>query len=315
MNKHLIRSIRILCFVLIAAQIVIAAFFTLPHPEGLRHIKDATLVCETGHFLMRAPLMSLWGLLSRLLHMSAMTFTLKVLPFVVIPACYLAYVYLVFSLCEDRAYVPFTLLLICLLQIFGYQSDAFVSATLLLGWYTGCSLFVHLLLPLLLGILIRRIKKRPVKEREMDALTESEEEWEMKHRYLNARNIGIALIAFIVLSAAAFFVMNRKINNLHAATENLQKAISSKGELIEFKGALGKELKGYVIVGSDGGLSVFLGGTEEDGPALLEQLVKYGQTVDCWYLKENEQGAYEYCKGQGIVVEHVYLIKGIEEVQ
>ena len=136
----------------------------------------------------------------------------------------------------------------------------------------------------------------------------------MKHKFINARNLSIALLIITLLMVGVFFVLNRKINNLHMATEHLQQSITEKGDVIEFRGALGDEWKGYIIVGSDGGVNVFFGGSEEDGPALVDAISKYSQVVDNWYLKEDEKGAYEYCREQGIAVSHVFLLQGVEEV-
>ena len=315
MSKRLSRILWCLCVLLIAAQTVIAAFYTIPQSAGLIFLQDATRVSETGKILFSSPLMSLWGLLCRAFHMKTLTFALKVLPFAVIPLSYLAYVFLIRALPGPKEQAPFILLLVCLLQLFGYQSEAFAPFTLLLCWYTGGVLLVHGIAPVVLGILIRYLANRPERETP-DASPEGEtEEEDMKHKYLNVRNLGIALLCFFVLMMGALFVLNKKINNLHDATQNLQQSVSGKGELVEFRGALGTEWKGYLIVGSDGGVSVFFGGDEKDGPALAELIARYGQTVDSWYLNEEEQGAYEYCREQGVAVSHVYVMQGLKEVQ
>lgn len=313
MSKHAQKILWILCILLIAAQTVIAAFFTAGQTAGLQILKNATQVYETGQIVIAAPLMSLWGLICRLFHMSPVFFALHILPFIMIPACYGAYIFLIRSFCEGKT-VPLTLLIVCLLQIFGYQSDAFVPATLLLGWYTGYALVLHLLCPLLLGVLLTKLPVVAAKEVKSGEDTADEEDEDMKHKYLNVRNLGIALLLFFVIALSAIFVLNRKINNLHAATENLQKSISDKGELIEFTGAVGDDLKGYILKGSQGSLTVIFCGDKNDGPALCELLSGYGGAVDSWYLREDEQGAYEYCVKEGITVEHVYTVNGMEEV-
>lgn len=311
MNKHLARGVWILCILLIIAQTVIAALYTRPQTAGLVELKDVASTAFEGTFLPGSPIMSLWGIFSRLLHVSPLFFVLHVLPFILIPLCYAAYAFLCVSLPTDPSYRPFVLLLICLMQIFGYQSEAFSVCTLLLCSYSGYALALHFLLPLILGILMRYAQKHPYAG---DDAIMTEEDEDMKHKYLNARNLGIALLVVAVVMTCVFFVLNRKINNLHRATENLQRSIAEKGDVIEFRGALGDEWKGTVIVGSDGGVSVFFGGDAEDGPALAETIVKYSQTVDNWYLKEDETGAYEYCREQGIAVSHVFLMQGVEEV-
>ncbi len=315
MSKKTARIIWGLCILFIVAQTVIAAIFTIPHPAALRYLKEATVVNATGQFQLSAPVMSIMGLLCRLLHISVSTFALKILPFLAIPACYGAYAFLVCEIPDGRETAPLTLLLICLLQTAGYQSDAFVPYTLLLGWYTGQCLLIHFIAPLLLGILFILLKKHPQNAIEPDELQSDEEDDDMKHKYLNVRNLGIAFVLFVIASACALFVLNRKINNLHAATENLQQSITKKGDVVEFRGALGDESKGYVVAGSDGGLSVFFGGDEEDGPALMELLAGYGRDVDAWYLKEGEDGAYQYCLSQGINVNHAYQMQGVEEIR
>ena len=314
MSKRFRLIIWSLCVLIIAAQTVVAAFCTIPQPAALAVLQDATRVCGSGRILFSSPVMSLWGLLSRALHMKTLTLALHVLPFVIIPLCYLAYVFLIRALPGAKEQGPFILLLIILLQLFAYQSEAFVPCTLLLGWYTGYAILLHGLFPVLLGLLIRYIQSRKEKEAEPKSFDQTEED-DMKHKYLNVRNLGIALLCFFVLMIGALFVLNRKINNLHDATQNLQQSVSNKGELIEFRGALGSEWKGYLIVGSDGGVSVFFGGDEKDGPALAELISQYTQTVDNWYLNEKEQGAYEYCRDKGVAVSHVYVMQGMEEVQ
>lgn len=314
MNRRYSMIILGLCVLLVAAQTVIAAFYTVPQPAALLYLQDATRVREGGGIVLASPVMSLWGLMSRVLHMSTLTFALHVLPFVIIPLCYLAYAFLIRSLPMSKELMPPVLLFVILLQLFSYQSEAFVPCTLLLGWYTGYAILLHALFPFLLGLLVRYLQKRPEKEENPESFDQTEED-DMKHKYLNVRNLGIALLCFFVLMMGALFVLNKKINNLHDATQNLQQSVTNKGELVEFRGALGTEWKGYLIVGSDGGVSVFFGGDEKDGPALSELILKYTQTVDNWYLSAEEQGAYEYCKDQGIAVSHVYIMQGMEEVQ
>ena len=112
MSKRLSRILWCLCVLLIAAQTVIAAFYTIPQSAGLIFLQDATRVSETGKILFSSPLMSLWGLLCRAFHMKTLTFALKVLPFAVIPLSYLAYVFLIRALPGPKEQAPFILLLV-----------------------------------------------------------------------------------------------------------------------------------------------------------------------------------------------------------
>lgn len=313
MSKNARRTLWIICVLLIAAQIVTVAFFTAPHPASMRALRYAASVYETGRVQIASPCMSALGLLGRVVHVSPLTLALHVLPFVIIPACYAAYVFLIRSCVADESHAPLILLIVTMLQIFGFQSDAFAPYTLLLGWYTGYALLLHFAAPLMMAALVRAAKKLPERTAEPVLDTSLEEDDDMKHKYLNVRNLGIVFVIFALLSLCAIFVLNRKINNLHAATENLQKSISDKGELIEFRGAVGDTLKGYVTVGSEGGITVVFGGDEEDGEALYQLLTQYGGAVDSWYVKEDERGACTYCMEQGIAVEHIYVIHGMEE--
>ncbi len=314
MSRRALKILWALCILLIAAQTVVAAFYTIPHPMALRFLQDATKTYATLQFQAASPIMSIWGYLCRIFHIAPLTFALKILPFVIIPACYAAYAFLAHLLPRGRETAPVMVLIIACLQIFGYQSEAFVPYTLLLGWYTGYALILHLLLPVVFALILKWIKKHPLKQGDSGPEDVDEEDDDMKHKYLNVRNLGIAFLVFAVLSLLAVFLLNRKINNLHEATENLQRSISQKGDVVEFKGALGDTCKGYVVVGNDGGLSVFFGGEEEDGPALYALLLEYGQVIDAWYLKEGEDGAYTYCLEQGIAVDHVYTMQVTEEV-
>lgn len=304
----------LLSCVLILAQVIIAAFFTKIPAAGMGPLSDITYTAGTGKLLPASPLMSIYGLFCRLTGIGTMTFALRVLPFVVIPLCYLAYRFLICSLPEEKENAGWIFLGICVLQIFGYQSDVLLPCTLLLNWFGGTVLFVHLILPLALGALIRWRNSRPVREVETGYPSDEEDE-DMKHKILNVRNLGIAFLLFAVLAVAAIFVLNRKINNLHDATASLQQSFDKRGEVVAFYGAHGDEIRGYILVGNDGGLSVIFGGDAADGPALMEVLSRYGSAVDAWYLKKGEEGICDYCVTEGITVEHVYTIQGLEEIK
>ncbi len=314
MTKRIKQLPWLLSCVLIIAQVILAAFFTKIPAAGLGPLADITYTAKTGIFLPLSPLLSVYGLICRVTGIGTMTFALRVLPFVVIPLCYLAYRFLIRSLPEEQENAGWIFFGICVLQTFGYQSDALLPCTLLLNWFGGTALFVHLILPLGLGALIRWRNSRPVCEEEAQRPSDEEDE-DMKQKILNVRNLGIAFLLFAVLAVGAIFVLNRKINNLHDVTASLQQNVDKRGEVVAFYGAHGDEVRGYILVGNDGGVSVIFGGDAADGPALTEVLGRYGSAVDAWYLKKGEEGIYDYCVTEGIKVDHVFTIQGLEEIK
>ena len=312
MSRRQSRILWALALVLMLAQVVVATAFTKGNTTALVALTDANAAARGG-FILSSPVMSLWGLICRVSGLSVWTFATKVLPIVLIPLCYGAYILLANRIDPDRA--PVILILICLLQVYGYQSEAFAPYTLLLGWFTGKSILVHLVGPLAAYGLIRLREVLPERSAEQIEQTDDLEDTEMKNKYFNVRNISIAIVILAVGVAGALFILNRKINNLYAATVNLQKSIEEKGDFIEFRGADGEEVKGYVLVGNQG-VTVIFGGSRKDGEALYELISKYGDQVDSWYLRRDEEnGAYDYCSDQMLKVRHVYKIQGIDEVK
>ncbi len=312
MSRRQSRILWALALVLILAQMVVAVVFTKGNTTALTALADAAAVRAGSGFILNSPVMSLWGVLCRVSGISVWTFATKVLPVIIIPLCYGAYILLVKRIDKDRA--PMILIFISLLQVYGYQSEAFAPYTLLLGWFTGKSILVHLIGPLAAYGLIRLREVLP-KKTEQTEQSDDLEDTEMKNKYFNVRNISIAIVILAIGVAGALFILNRKINNVYAATVNLQKSIEEKGDFIEFTGADGEEVKGYLLVGNQG-VTVIFGGSRKDGEALYELIGKYGGQVDSWYLRRDEEnGAYDYCCDQMLKIRHVYKIQGIDEVR
>lgn len=320
MNKTLRRILWALDIILIIAETVVAALFTAPAVSGLDAIGMACKVKDGAPFMMSAPAMSILGLICRLFNARPMMVALNVLPFVMIPLCFAAYAFAAISLDgEEERISPALMLIIILLQLWGYQSEAFIPFTLLLSWYRGEAILVHLVLPILLALLIRWIKKKPEKEDGVakdigsDSNNEDEDD-EMKHKYLNVRNLSIAILILAVLSIGAIVLLNRKINNLYEATVNLQNAVEDKGDFAEYIGA-DEAIKGYVLRSAEGTITVIDGGGYEEGSGMLELITKYGTAVDTWYLLGDESGALDYCVEQGLEVKKTYRVDGIEEIE
>lgn len=318
MNKWIDRILWIIAILLVVAQVIVAAFITVPVTDALLGLKDATFVYEGGRIVLTSPFMSCLGLFGRITGITPMKLALDILPIIVIPLCYFAYGFLAKSLSEGLIKTPAILIFVELLNIYGFQSEALSPYTLLLGWYRGETLLIHLILPLILAFIIRWRDKhpRPDKAAEEPEVNEDDPEDEMKHKILNVRNLSIAFAVFVIIVIGAVFVLNKKINNLHEATISLQDIIESKGEFIEFKGALGDTFRGYIVIDADDNVTVVFGGRYDDGEALLEVLSQYGKHVTSWYLeKDGEQGAFEYCRENGVAVDHIYSIGGIEEIR
>lgn len=323
MNKITRRILWTLDIILIITATVIAALFTTPPVSGLEAIGLATKVYGGASFMMNAPVMSCLGLICRLFKALPITVALKVLPFILVPACFVAYAYLSVVLDEEKKGIaPILFFIIILLQVWGYQSEAFIPYTLLLSWYRGETLLVHLILPIALAFLIRRIKKKPnietAREQELrsDGCREAErkdEDDEMKHKYINVKNLSIALLVLAVLSVGAILLLNRKINNLYEATVNLQSAVEGKGDFAKYSG-IDEDVKGYVIRSAEGAVTVIDGGGYDEGSGMLELITKYGSSVDTWYLLGDERGALDYCEEQGLKVNKIYHVDGIEEI-
>ncbi|MBQ8970608.1 MAG: hypothetical protein IJ073_04765, partial [Lachnospiraceae bacterium] len=51
------------------------------------------------------------------------------------------------------------------------------------------------------------------------------EEWDMKHKVINTRNLAIAVGVLFIVLVGTVFVLNRKINSLYTATVGLQESL------------------------------------------------------------------------------------------
>ncbi|MCR5001397.1 MAG: hypothetical protein K6A71_06345 [Lachnospiraceae bacterium] len=154
----------------------------------------------------------------------------SLLPLIMLPAYYYAYSYLAGSLFKDRETAWFMVLIICVLNLWGYQSKALLPATMLYCWFSPASVAVHGFLPFAAGLLIKKSKEMQAGQEKTDIGEEDDyfrwEEEEMKnHKIINSRNLAAALIIVVILFAGSVFVMNRKINSLYDTTVNLQQQV------------------------------------------------------------------------------------------
>lgn len=157
----------------------------------------------------------------------------RALPFMLIPVYIAIYVLLAGRLFENRGLKWFMVLCICVLNLWGYQSEALIPVTMLSGRITLPSVIVNGILPLVLWVAVGKYSEY-MKQASLTDAGNMEEldyyEWEeedMKnHKIINSRNLAIALLVVVIMLAGSVFIMNRKINNLYETTVNLQNQVN-----------------------------------------------------------------------------------------
>ena len=303
---------------LIGIQIVGTALYSYHQPNATRQLKEATAAYETGVLAIGSPMMMLWAFVARILGEHPLTVVFSMSQFVTIPLYYMGYALLAKKLCQgDRCRSLLTVLFLCMLHMFGYQSGYALNMTLLFSYFSGEAFVLQGFLPFLIWLTLTVQGQTP----ETADGGIDKEDWEdedmRKHKILNARNLGIVLLLFAALAAGAIYILNNKINSLHEATQNLQLSLDERCSLYEFKPENSESAEGYLVRQSDGKLVMVGGGSAGNGAALYEFLTKYGAQLDQWYLYGNteaEQGAYEYCVDEkGLEVGKTYYLTGIEE--
>ncbi|MFT3982462.1 MAG: DUF6077 domain-containing protein [Lachnospiraceae bacterium] len=320
-NGELFWLLLIAVFLLIGIQLFSTALYSYHQPNATRQLKEATAAYETGVIRAGSPMMMLWAWAALLLGEHPLTVVFSMSQFVTLPLYYMGYALLAGKLCQkDRYRSLLTVLFLCILHLFGYQSGYALNITLLFSYFSGEVFVLQGCLPFLAWLTLTVLEKKP--DAEMTEDWAGEEDWEeedmKKHKIINARNLGLALLLFAVLIGGAIYILNNKINSLHEATQNLQLSMDEKCSLYEFKPENSDAAEGYLIRQSDGTLVMIGGGSAENGALLYEFLTKYGAQLDKWYLygdTKAEQGAYEYCVGEkGMQVDRTYYLTGIEEV-
>lgn len=307
----------ILNAILILLQIFILVFFSYDRPNAFVDIKEAIYVYETGKIASFSPMMIIWGYMARILHIHPLTIIFSFAPVIMLPIYYRIYTLLGRSIFEDdRKKSLLFVFFISVMQIFGYQSGYADRITLLFGYFSTQCVIVHGVLPFVLYVLVKNklcfVKESLqnidqtnsgslMNETDYKANDDSYDDWEeedmKKHPIVNSRNIGIALVLCMLMVLTAIFILNRKINSLHDATQNLQIAMEEKCSLYEFVPEAGGEVEGYVMKLTDGRLVVIDGGSKDNGALLYDFIAQYGNVIDTWYLNDKEESsAYEYCR-------------------
>ena len=228
--------VRLLAVSVILLVIVqVAAVFRVAGeiPVNIDALAAASKVCYEGRFLPGAPMMSLWGLIARMCGIHPMKLIFGIAPFIMIPLYYCIYYLAAGKLLNDPADRWFMMLCICLLNMWGYQSEYMIPYTMLCSWYTGTAFVVHGLLPLAVYLLADKFRIYYTEETPNEEYTEAntddyykKEVEDMKnHKIINARNLAVALLIVVIMLIGSVYIMNRKINSLYEVTVNLQQEI------------------------------------------------------------------------------------------
>ena len=318
-ESGLTRLFAAIVLIIIVLQMILLIRFAPEGPQALGRLSDATFSWDTGQVVHGSPLMMLYAWLSELIRVHPMTLVYTVLP----PLMLSMYYSIEWSLARklfgaDTEKCLFMLFIFELLHIYGFQSALFSQTTLLLSYFSETVFLVHGVLPTVLWFALDRFEKmRPAEEKQAEirdgkrSIESFEEEWDMNHRIVNSRNIGIALIVLAVCFAGMILVLNRKINNLHEAAAGLQENMEESLRAYEFIPEGSGKAEGLVLVQSNGGIIVTGGGSEAFGDELYEFITKYGNRVECWYLTgegEENTGAYRVCKKRGLDIGSVYSL-------
>ena len=234
-----VRLLALSVIMLVVLQVAAAVLIADEVPVNAEALSRASKAFYERTFIVAAPMMSIWAFLSRLCMMQPLAFIFSVTPFIMIPGYYFIYAMLARKLFVRPSHRWFMLLCICLLNLWGYQSEYMVPYTLLCSWYTGTAFIVHGVLPFAVYKLADkcRIKEpesvsaREGDYEEVDDYYKEEEEDMKNHKIINARNLAAALLVVVIMLIGSVYIMNRKINSLYETTVNLQQEIEElKGE-------------------------------------------------------------------------------------
>lgn len=331
------RIITVIAILLIAVQIITLILFETNSGGNIHGLRGATAVYGRGKGLGLDGLMFFWGSICRLIGIHPLILVNSLLPLLIIPLYYCNYYVLLKRILKNETASVMGIVVLALLNIWGYQSVVLVPATLLLSYGLLPCFVVHGLLPMTLELIIglevvaarEEIEVENVVGNQIktgqdigndDAIDETDElyqeEWDMKkHKIVNARNLAIALGLLAVALVAVVFVLNNKINTLHDATANLQEDLYNRTRIYEYVSGTG-QVEGYLIKGIDGKVTMIGGGAEENADSLADFIVQYGGNISEWYLYETdskEMGAYAKCVlEKGINVDNVYVLNRTE---
>lgn len=303
---------------MVLIQIMIVMHYQYNQIEASRNIWIATKSYESGSLVKAFGMMNFWGALSTLFRVHPLTFIYMVIPAGMLLFYYIGYYEVIMEMSHNNRKVSTVgVFIVCLLQIWGFQSQRLIPLTLLFSWFSLGCLVLHSLLPFAFVLINGYIRIHPrvtVNAIESDKLENDEdyqEEWDMKkHKIINARNLAIALGLLAVMLVAFVFILNNKINTLHDSTVNMQEDLNKRCAVYDFN-SQGASY-GYLLKGTDGSLTMIGGGSAKTGDELYNFIEKYGDSLSNWYLygiDEEDAGGYIYCVNEkGLKVENVYIL-------
>lgn len=306
----------------VAGQIYGIHVLRFEDPAAIRNIGIATYVFESGKMCVADPMMLFTGTVSSILHVHPLELVYTVLPSAFVLFYYLCYLEVICTVCSGNGrFVAF--MAVAALNLWGYQSEVLIPATLLLSWFGTWVFVIHGLLNVAAVVAILYVKNKP--ERPADAVSVYDddlmEEWDMnKHRIINARNLAIALGVLAVALAGFVIVLNSKINKLYDATVNLQQDLYSRCSIYEFVPQTGRT-EGYLVRTGNNQLTFIGGGSSENAEELEDFIKQYGTDITDWYVyaddEENAGAMHSLESGGQIVINAVYVIdrkeiKGLE---
>ncbi len=325
-NKRLLKKPEVLpVIILIILQVVGVTVTAYENPGALMQAKDIADIYISNIPIFTKPMLSLWAFSAKISGIHPLAAVYTVSPFVMIPGYYIIYWGLSKKLFTGRYDRLFMMLLVCLLNFWGYQSEYLLKYTLLYSWFSGTVFLVHGILPMSLGMLLSRKDKLTVSAKEQekpeewhDSEVDDWEEDDMKnHRIINSRTVAIGLLAVVIMLVASVYIMNRKINSLYEATVNLQAQVNEGCSIYEFRSEGTGETEAYLIRQTNGSIILIGGGDKENAEALYDYIKGYSDKVDAWYLKSDKSGdtgAYTECISKGIKVGNTYYLN-IKEVK
>lgn len=296
-----------------------------------KNVNVATYVYENGRLVFGSPLMNVYGLLAKAFGIHPLKLIFTVLPAPILILYYLGYFRFIGLMFEDGRKVMPAMCFVALLNIWGYWCEGLTSFSLLMSWYSDAAFVLHGLL-IIVGICLLKRSAKSVanednnsddevrintsdKSGEENEICEDEdylEEWDMKkHKIINARNLAIALGVMVILLVAVTLVLNKKINDLYAATVNLQDDLNSRCSVYEFAPD-GKDVEGYLLKGSDGSITFIGGGDASNAGSLSEFIQKYGTQISNWYIYSNDEkdaGALNEISGSSSInIDNIYVL-------
>ena len=129
-RKNAILILKIAVIVLIGAQLVGLNLFSDNRLNSIRQVMYATSAYDTGELSLKSPMMMLWALVARVLKCHPLI-VMSVSQYIMLPLFYSVWWMCAKKLTEDDKNRWFMMFILCLLNLWGYQSEYLINTTLL----------------------------------------------------------------------------------------------------------------------------------------------------------------------------------------